>query len=102
MRKIKSFKDTKNQWRFRVIASNGEIILVSESYHSKRSRNVGINSVCRNSQIKERYERLIAKNGQFYFNLKASNGQVIGTSEMYNSVQSRDKGIESVMKNLEL
>ncbi len=101
MGKIKSFKDTKNQWRFRVVASNGEIILVSESYHTKRNRNVGINSVCRNSQIPERYERLIAKNGQFYFNLKASNGQVIGTSEMYNSVQSRDKGIESVMKNLE-
>ena len=102
MGKIKSFKDTKNQWRFNVVASNGKIILVSESYHTKRSRNVGINSVRTNSQIPERYERLIAENGQFYFNLKASNGQVIGTSEMYNSVQSRDKGIESVMKNLEL
>ncbi|MCX2723162.1 YegP family protein [Roseibium salinum] len=33
------------------------------------------------------------------FNLKASNGQVIGTSETYSSAASRDNGIESVKKN---
>ncbi|WP_446680586.1 YegP family protein [Camelimonas abortus] len=33
------------------------------------------------------------------FNLKAANGQVIGTSELYESAASRDKGIESVKKN---
>ena len=33
------------------------------------------------------------------FNLKAGNGQVIGNSEMYESVASRDNGIASVMKN---
>jgi uncharacterized protein YegP (UPF0339 family) len=33
------------------------------------------------------------------FNLKASNGQVIGTSEMYSSVAARDAGIDSVKKN---
>ncbi|GAB6010025.1 YegP family protein [Dysgonomonas reticulitermitis] len=40
-----------------------------------------------------------AKNGKPYFNLKASNGQVIGTSEMYESVAARDNGIASVKKN---
>ncbi|MEJ2002779.1 MAG: YegP family protein [Maritimibacter sp.] len=33
------------------------------------------------------------------FNLKASNGQVIGTSESYSSTSARDNGIESVKKN---
>ena len=33
------------------------------------------------------------------FNLKASNGQVIGTSEQYESEASREAGIESVKKN---
>ena len=35
----------------------------------------------------------------FVFNLKAGNGQVIGSSEMYSSVAARDNGIESVKKN---
>ena len=46
-----------------------------------------------------RYERKEAKNGAPYFNLKAGNGQVIGTSEMYSSEAARDNGIESVKKN---
>nr|WP_303048837.1 YegP family protein [Phaeobacter sp. HF9A] len=33
------------------------------------------------------------------FNLKASNGQVIGTSQSYTSASGRDNGIESVKKN---
>ena len=33
------------------------------------------------------------------FNLKAGNGEVIGTSEVYNSRQSLDNGIASVQKN---
>lgn len=40
-----------------------------------------------------------AKNGQFYFNLKAKNGQVILTSEMYKTKAAAQNGIESVRKN---
>lgn len=40
-----------------------------------------------------------AKDGQFYFNLKAGNGQTILTSEMYKARASCLGGIESVKKN---
>ena len=46
-----------------------------------------------------KFELKTAKNGQFVFNLKASNGQVILTSEMYKSKDSALNGIESVRKN---
>lgn len=39
-----------------------------------------------------------AKTG-YVFNLKASNGQVIATSEVYNSMASCSTGIASVQKN---
>jgi uncharacterized protein len=39
------------------------------------------------------------KNGEFQFNLKASNGQVILTSEGYSTLQGCENGIESVRKN---
>ncbi|MCX2718687.1 YegP family protein [Lentiprolixibacter aurantiacus] len=39
------------------------------------------------------------KAGKFRFNLKAGNGQVILSSEAYNSKSACDNGIESVRKN---
>ncbi|MPM83056.1 hypothetical protein SDC9_130119 [bioreactor metagenome] len=41
----------------------------------------------------------MAKNGKFYFNLKAVNGQVIGNSEIYESEAARENGIKSVKTN---
>ncbi|MEQ8658518.1 MAG: YegP family protein [Hyphomicrobiales bacterium] len=53
----------------------------------------------KNSASEARFEKKKSKNGKSMFNLKASNGQVIGTSEMYESEASCDNGIASVMKN---
>ena len=39
------------------------------------------------------------KNSEFQFNPKATNGQVIGSSQMYESETSCDNGIKSVQKN---
>ena len=46
-----------------------------------------------------KFEISKSKNGKFLFNLKADNGQVIGRSEMYTSMASRDNGIASVKSN---
>lgn len=44
------------------------------------------------------YELKVAKDGQFMFNLKAANGQVILTSELYKTKASAENGIASVQK----
>ncbi|MBO9154432.1 YegP family protein [Chitinophaga sp. GCM10012297] len=85
------------EYRFKLIASNGEIILVSEGYSSKAGVLNGINAVKLNATIANRFEKVISSNGKLYFNLKSSNGMVIGTSEMYESVVGRDRGIDAVV-----
>jgi hypothetical protein len=40
-----------------------------------------------------------AKDGQFHFVLKATNGQVVGQSQLYASEASCQNGVESVKKN---
>lgn len=87
------------EFQFNLKASNGEIILTSEGYVAKDSCNKGIESVRKNSPNDERFERKVSSNGKFFFNLKAVNGQVIGTSEMYESESGRENGIASVKKN---
>jgi len=46
-----------------------------------------------------KFELKKAKSGQYHFNLKAGNGQIIATSEMYESKASALNGIESVRTN---
>lgn len=87
------------EFQFNLKASNGEVILTSEGYTTKSACLNGVESVKKNATVEERYEKLVAKNGKPYFNLKATNGQIIGQSQMYASERNRDNGIASVMKN---
>lgn len=88
-----------DEFQFNLKAGNGENILTSEGYTAKAGCTNGIESVRKNAPLDERYERKNSTNDKFYFNLKASNGQIIGTSQMYASESGRDNGIESVKKN---
>lgn len=92
-------KSTDGQFRFVLKAGNAETILTSELYTTKTSAGNGIASVQANCALDSRYDKNEAKNGKFYFNLKAANHQIIGTSQMYASAQSRDAGIASVKTN---
>lgn len=92
-------KATDGQFYFVLTAKNGEIILTSEMYTTKQNCLNGIDSVKRHSPYDRYYNRKIAMNDQYYFTLNASNGEVIGVSEMYVSKQGRDNGIESVKVN---
>jgi len=96
--KFELYKDKAGEFRFRLKAGNGQIILASEGYKQRASAMNGIESVHKNTQDEARFERMETKSGH-RFNLKATNGQVIGTSETYNSTSSRENGVQSVTKN---
>ena len=87
------------EFQFNLLATNGQVILTSEGYTTKPACLNGIESVKKNAVVPERFEVKVAKNGKPYFNLKASNGQVIGASQMYASEETLKKGIASVVKN---
>ncbi|SLN18284.1 tryptophanyl-tRNA synthetase [Roseovarius albus] len=97
--KFELYTDNAGEFRFRLKAGNGENILASEGYKQKASAENGIESVRKNSGEDARYERKETAAGKHMFNLKATNGQVIGTSQSYASASGRDNGIDSVMRN---
>jgi uncharacterized protein YegP (UPF0339 family) len=96
MSKFVITKSSNGEYRFKLKAGNGEVILISEGYNAKAGCNNGIESVKENSQVDARYEKKTAASGKHYFVLKAGNGQVIGNSEMYESISGRDNGINAV------
>lgn len=96
--KFEIYTDKGREYRFRLKAANGEIMLVSEGYLTKASCANGIMSVKTNATIDARYERKVILSENYMFNLKSSNGQVIATSETYETSSARDNAIESVKK----
>ncbi len=94
------FQSDKNEkYYFNLKAKNGQIILSSQGYADKNGAKNGIDSVKNNCDDDSRYERKTAANGKFHFNLKAGNGQIIGSSQMYASEAGMENGIESVRNN---
>lgn len=91
--------DKNSQYYFNLKAANGEVILQSEGYLQKSSALNGVDSVKVNAVYDSRYAKRYSSDNRPYFVLKASNGQVIGVSQMYNSMDACNKGIGSVKRN---
>jgi uncharacterized protein YegP (UPF0339 family) len=93
------YKDKAGEFRFRLKAANGEIVLSSEGYKTKPSCKNGIESVKKNATNASSFAKSETKAGKARFNLKAANHQVIGTSQSYSSTAARDNGVKSIMKS---
>lgn len=87
------------EFTFNLKASNGQVVLTSQTYADRKSALKGIESVRKHAAKDGSFERKLASNGKHYFVLNASNGQVIGKSQMYASAATMANGIASVMSN---
>ena len=99
--------------RFVLKAGNGEIIGVSETYSSETACKNGVESVRKNAvaagledQTVEgsacknpKFEVYKDKAGEFRFRLKAKNGQIVGISEGYKTMDACLNGVQSVKNN---
>lgn len=95
------FKSEKTgKYHFRLKARNNQIILASEAYNQKSSAENGIKSVQKNAASIKNFETKEAKDGRSYFVVKAKNGEVVGTSQMYKSRSGLKKGMSSVQSNI--
>ena len=94
--KFESYKDKAGNFRFRLKAGNGQTILSSEGYKGKASCTNGIASVQKNCAVPDRFVKKQTASGKFRFNLTATDGQVIGTSQNYSSESGCNNGMKSV------
>ena len=97
--KFECYKDKAGEFRFRLKAANGQVILSSEGYKSKSGCSNGIASVQKNCSNPNLFIKKQTTKGKFRFSLMAANRQVIGTSQNYASQSGCDNGIKSVVKS---
>lgn len=76
-------RNDKGEFHFKLLNADGKTLLRSEGYNAKASCTGGVESVRKNSADDKRFDLKSASDGRPYFNLKASNGQIIGTSPMF-------------------
>ena len=92
-------KQSGDKYHFVLKAGNGQVILSSQMYASKSGAMNGIESVKKNCGDDNCFETKTAKNGKLHFNIKSTNGQIIGSSQMYAGESGVSNGIESVKNN---
>ena len=116
MGKIVIKRTSNDGYHFTVVANNGQVVGVSQTYKSLKSAKSGIESVKRNrnSRVEDQtvpdYEELgfpkwqifTDAAGEFRFRLVAMNGEtVLAASEGYTRKENAIKGMDSVRNNLE-
>ena len=91
------FVGADDQYYFHLQAGNGEIVLQSEGYVSEQGARTGVASVRTHGKFVEKFTLSESADEQFYFVLKADNGETIGVSETYVSKSNAERGIEGVV-----
>ena len=89
---FETFQGLDGKYYFNLMAGNGQNVLRSQGYTRLASAEGGADSVISNGADKRNFEVQQASNGDWYFNLKAANGETIGTSQLYSTKYNAERG----------
>jgi len=81
------------QWHFNAIGAKGEILLISEGYGAKPNALNGILSIEENGVHLDSYKIRDLGDGNWAFELRAGNNQVIADSQVYRSEEEANAGV---------
>lgn len=96
--KVDLYQSTDSQWRFRVVAGNGRILLSSEAYVSKQGAENGVASVLENGVDPAQYQLNQTETGKYNLRLRAGNYEVIGFTQAYATKSSATRAIGSCVR----
>jgi uncharacterized protein YegP (UPF0339 family) len=92
------YKVRAGEFRFRLVAGNGDIILSSDAYKSKLGCTKAIESVRVNSANPDNFVREPTQSGNHQFSLVSLNGRIIGTSQIFDSTSGYNNAVTNVAR----
>jgi uncharacterized protein YegP (UPF0339 family) len=93
---FETFQGLDGHYFFNLVAGNGQNVLRSQGYAKLASAQNGVAAVLANGNDKRQFDVKQAGNGDWYFNLRAANNEIIGTSELYASKSNAERGAVAV------
>jgi uncharacterized protein YegP (UPF0339 family) len=94
------FKDVSGEWRFHFKNNEGKVVLKSEGYTTQQMCKKGIASVKLHGIDLKFYIPQTSVDGRFYFNIKSNNGEIVATSQLYETKTLRDRIIQQTISVL--
>lgn len=93
-------KEENNRYHFVVTSEEGNALLQSVSYPSKKELNTTVRKLTPLMKKPSVFERKTNHNGKFHFTLKDTSGSIIGSSNTYTSEAGMENGITNVRKRI--
>jgi uncharacterized protein YegP (UPF0339 family) len=97
--KLEIFVDDEKKFRGRLIASNGEILFVTNDYATKQGVILGLKAIKQNAAAGE-FSLCRDKQNRYQFRLYSDNSQMILVGETYSSKDAAASAVESVIRFL--
>ncbi len=95
--RFQTFQGADDRFYFNLYAANGEVVLTSQGYSTEEAALNGTFLVAYHAADERGYDIREAVNGEWYFNVLAANGEVIGTSETYYSHSNAKRAVDAVL-----
>lgn len=96
MEKFVISKNPNGEFRYEFLDKFEQSIFGKSGYKNKAMCLKVIESIKRNSQENSKFYRKRTPDNECYFNLKSSNGQILGTSKIYEDKATREDVIQFV------
>lgn len=98
---IEIYNDKDLNYRFCLKAKSGHILLNSIGFTDRIQMNEAMNKLSAIAITRNHFERKTNHAGQFLFNLKDNNGNLIGRSQLYDSEMGMENGIKNLQNRIE-
>lgn len=100
--KFETYQDAKKEHRWRLKATNGQIIATGgQGYKDKRDCDNAIERIKKDAATKLTFETYEDAKKEYRWRLKATNGQVIATSQGYKDKRDCENSIDVIKKGAE-
>ena len=96
MEKFVISKTTNGEFKYEFVDNNEQLIFSKSGYKNRGLCMNAIESIRRNIKDDSKFYRKRTPTDECYFNLKASNGQIIGISKVFEDKASREETIQHI------
>lgn len=92
-------RDLNDEYYFHFLDANNELVLLSGRYPDKQSAEAGIKDVQLNSLMSQQLAGGRTPDGEMFFVIKGSDGNIVVKSALYTSQMKMDNALHSVKDN---
>lgn len=87
------------KFAFRLVGSNGQLLLSSEPFGTRSAAQSAVKAVVESADAESNFERRESTHGDYYFVLKSASGRILARSDSFASEAGRETGIWAVRQN---